>query len=136
MRVKTLGCILTVVFVLGSPILSLAGMESESYRITTSTMSGGGGPMGSANYQTNSTLGQSSPLMDPADPPYSTSYDLYPGFWHTVWLGYGCWFDLDGDGDVDGKDLAELAEGFGTEFDDSDLDFLVEEFGRANCPGP
>lgn len=69
--------------------------------------------MGSANYQMNSTLGQSSPLMDPADPLYSYSYDLYPGFWYTLDVGLECYYDLDGDGDVDGNDLAEFAEKLG-----------------------
>ena len=29
-------------------------------------------------------MGQPSPLMDPAAPPWSTNYDLYPGFWYTA----------------------------------------------------
>jgi len=106
-------------------------MQSENYSITTSVISGGGVPMASDNYQINPTLGQSSPLMDPADPPYSTSYDLYPGFWYTLEViiptcddlasfttaygsitgdtNYSFACDLDGDDDVDGIDLAELA---------------------------
>ena len=77
----------------------------------------------------NGTVGQSTPLMDPTDPPYSTSYDNYPGFWYTLDaegpagcedLGafaatygllsgdgaYSSACDSDGDGDVDGTDLA------------------------------
>ena len=46
------------------------------------------------NYNTRSTLGQPSPLMDPANPPNSTSYELYPGFWYTYTLET----DTDGDG--------------------------------------
>ena len=89
--------------------------------------------MGSASYETDSTLGQPSPLMDPSDPPGSTNCWLDPGFWYTMEAGipqcdlscfagtYGlisgdtgfngaC--DFDGDDDVDGSDLAVLAGGF------------------------
>jgi hypothetical protein len=62
----------------------IAGMSNANYQITTTVMSGGGGPMVSAGYQLNGTQGQPSPLMDPADPPYSTNYDLYPGFLYTL----------------------------------------------------
>ena len=103
-------------------------MSSANYAITASVVSGGGGAMTSDNYETNTTLGQSSPLMDSGNPPYSESYDLYPGFWYTLEAGgcenlssfaapYGfvnpgmpC--DFDGDGDVDGSDLAEFVAGF------------------------
>lgn len=136
MRHKALTVLWVAVFVLGSAILSFADMESESYRITTSTLSGAGGGMGSSNYQTDSTLGQSSPLMDPSNPPYSDSYGLYPGFWYTLGFVLECGFDLDGDGDVDGKDLAEVADGWGIGFDDTDLALLVDEFGKGDCPVP
>jgi hypothetical protein len=129
MKVKALGCILIIVFLLGPPIVCFAGMESESYRITTSTLSGGGGAMGSANYQMNSTLGQPSPLMDSADPPWSESYWLFPGLWYTVDLGLGCYYDLDEDGDVDGVDLADFAAGFEAD----ELAFFAGEFGRHDC---
>jgi hypothetical protein len=59
-----------------------AAMESGSYKILSTVMSGGGAPMSSTSYSMNSTLGQPSPLMDPSDPPTSTSYDNYPGFWY------------------------------------------------------
>jgi len=61
-----------------------AVMSSNSYRIFTSVISGGGGSVSSANFQTSGTIGQSSPLMEPLDPPFSDSYDLYPGFWYTL----------------------------------------------------
>ena len=48
-----------------------AQMQSASYRITTMVMSGGGAPMGSTNFQMNSTLGQPSPLMEQGMDPYS-----------------------------------------------------------------
>ena len=40
--------------------------------------------MSSANFQMNSTLGQSSPLMDSDDPPVSENFTLNPGFWYTI----------------------------------------------------
>jgi hypothetical protein len=112
-----------------------AQMQSEHYRITTSVMSGGGGPMdsGSGTYRLNGTMGQPSPLMDAADPPYSLNYDLYPGFWYT--LGAGCLWDIEpesGDGDVDGADLAV----FITIFQAVDLAAFAAEFGQSNCPLP
>jgi hypothetical protein len=134
MRRKALRVFLAAVFVLGTALLCEAGMESENYQITTSTMSGGGGAMGSTNYQMNSTLGQPSPLMDPADQPGSESYRLFPGFWYTLDLGLGCYYDLDGDGDVDGKDLAEIAAGFGGAYDPDDLMDFALEFGGDLCP--
>ena len=119
---------LFLAFILGGSSLLQAQMQSENYRITTSVMSSGGVPMTSGNYQTDTTLGQPSPLMDPADPPYSTSYDLYPGFWYTLEAtitvcddiasfatafgsvagdhNYSATCDQDSDGDVDGNDLA------------------------------
>jgi hypothetical protein len=131
MKTKMLVVIIAHIWILGLAMNSLADMESESYRITTSTMSGGGGTMGSANYQTSSTLGQSSPLMDPSDQPGSESYWLFPGFWYTLPLG--CDYDFYEDGDVDGEDLAEFAEGFETVFEAFELEFFAEEFGKIDC---
>ena len=133
MRQNSLELFWTAVLVFGLTAFCFADMESESYRITTSTMSGGGGPMGSASYQMKSTFGQPSPLMDSADPPGSESYWLFPGFWYTVDLGLGCYYDLDEDRDVDGVDLADFAAGLGTEFETDELEFFAGEFGRADC---
>ncbi len=119
----------SLAFILGGSSLLHAHMLSENYGITTSVLSSGGASMSSDNYQTYPTLGQPSPLMDPSvPPPYSTNYDLYPGFWYTLnaelapcddlssfaaaygsvmgELHYSISCDLDGDGDVDGSDLA------------------------------
>ena len=71
-------CLLSVVWF----VHPSAAMESASYKIPSTVLSGGGSPMSSASYTGNSTLGQPSPLMDPSDPPTSTSYDNYPGFWY------------------------------------------------------
>ncbi len=87
--------------------------------------------MGSAGFQTNATLGQPSPLPDPADPPFSDSYDLYPGFWYTVAnVGLTCPGDFNGDRDVDGSDLAEYL------FDAGGLGLAVFalNFGKGDCP--
>jgi hypothetical protein len=61
---------------------SAAAMDSTTYKIPSTVQSSGGAPMTSASYETNSTLGQPSPLMDSGNPPTSTSYDNYPGFWY------------------------------------------------------
>ena len=126
-----LGLLCTLVFA----FTSFADMSSNNYTISTSVMSSGGGPMGSGSYQTNSTLGQSSPLIDPTDPPRSTNYDLYPGFWYTLeveitgcedlssfasaygsispYSNYNSQCDFDVDGDVDGSDLSEFIAAYG-----------------------
>jgi hypothetical protein len=87
--------------------------------------------MASANYGLNGTLGQPSPLIDPADPPYSTSFDLLTGFWYT--LNDGCRWDIEpplgGDGDVDGADLAEFLNAFNP----MNLPAFADQFGRNDC---
>ena len=106
-----------------------AGMSSDNYRITTTVVSGGGGPMVSASYRLNGTLGQPSPLIDPDDPLGSTNYELLTGFWYT--LG-GCHWDIEpsgGDGDVDGADLAEYLNAY----DLMTLPAFAAEFGRNDC---
>lgn len=134
-----LSCILLLVvchlfFAAGSS--HAGGSASKSYAVPTSVFSGGGGPMGSANFNTTGTIGQSSPLMDPADPPYSFNYDLYPGYWYTLEgmiacgdlgsftatfgftdteAGYNIGCDSEPDGDVDGVDLAGFADGIDNE---------------------
>ncbi len=122
--------LMTLFLVLGITYSIHAQMHSDSYRMTTSVISGGGAPMGSDNYQTESTLGQPSPLMDPLDPPVSENYYLYPGFQYTLTagvpdevdladfalaygsispeVGYNFLCDFDHDGDVDGMDLADF----------------------------
>ncbi len=57
----------------------------------------------------NGTLGQPTPLMDEADPPASTSFQLYPGFWYTNGPLPSCAADSEPDGDVDGVDLSAYA---------------------------
>jgi hypothetical protein len=79
---KTACMVLSLVFIIIFSHEAGAAMESASYKIPSTVLSGGGSPMSSASYTGNSTLGQPSPLMDPANPPTSTSYDNYPGFWY------------------------------------------------------
>ena len=120
-----------LVFISGFARVTLAEMTSTNYRIPTAVMSGGGGYMESSGYEANSTIGQQSPLADPADPPYSDSYDLYPGFWYTVAnVGLTCPGDGDGDKDVDGSDLADYSDDSGG----LSIDVFAANFGKINCP--
>ena len=104
-------------------------MSSTNYTITTTVTSGGGGPMSSDSVQMNCTIGQPSPLIDPALPPQSTNYDLLTGFWYTTGAGSGCLYDYLGDGDVDGVDLAEFMNAYSS----SELETFALEFGRVHC---
>ncbi len=130
---------LIMAVILGLVLAAYARMQSNNYSITTSVLSGGGAPMGSANYDTNATVGQPSPLMDPANPPGATSYDLLPGFWYTLeaGLGLGCIWDLEPfppDGDLDGLDLVEFATGFDLDdYNEDDLADFAVQFGRTDC---
>jgi len=153
MKRKVFYTVLTAVIVCCLGSIALAQMSSENYTITTSVLSGGGAPMSSASYQTNSTLGQSSPLMDQVDPPGSSSFELYPGFWYTLEASVpqnDCPGDFSGDGDVDGSDLATFAADFGrtdcdtgdpcegdfdedNDVDGSDLATFAADFGRTDC---
>jgi len=132
MKLKTV-IIVTACFCLGMTGFAAAGMSSANYRIPTTVMSGGGGPMQSGSYKMNATLGQPSPLIDPALPPQSLSYDLLTGFWYTLGAGLdGCRWDIEpllGDGDVDGADLAEFINAF----DVMHLPAFASEFGRNDC---
>lgn len=134
---------------------AFADMGSSSFRLITSVFSGGGAAMSIVNFTTNSTLGQSSPLIKPDDPPYSFNYYLYGGFWCTLdALSFEAYEgDFDGDGDVEGSDLAVFAADFGRSnccaspcqggFDndcavnESDLGVFATDFCRGDCPmGP
>jgi len=53
--------------------IAFGDMTSSNYRMTTSTMSGGGAPMTFGSYDMNGTLGQSSPLIDTSNPPATTT---------------------------------------------------------------
>jgi len=145
---KSLCILCTFCFILIFQFNAVAQMESENFRITTSVISGGGGPMSSDSYQSNSTIGQPTPLEPnpPAQGP--TQYLNYPGFWYTVDLGLinDCLADLDGDGDVDGGDFIVFAAEFDTctsdcngdfeldnDVDTEDLALFASEFGKDDC---
>lgn len=107
-----------------------AAMGSSNYVIPTSVLSGGGAPMSSAGFQTNFTLGQSSPISQT----FSGDYTFYSGFWYTLTKTY-CFWDFEPDGDVDGMDLETFIQGFGSGgYDGSDLESFVTEFGKTECP--
>lgn len=130
-----------------------AEMNSATYVIPSTSMSGGGAPMTSFSYEANGTVGQSTPLMDPGDPPVSISYDLFPGFWYTL-VPPGlepCEGDFEPDGDVDVNDLVVFAADFGradcdvgdpcegdfepdNDVDGLDLAIFAEDFARTDCP--
>ena len=112
MRKDNVFVLVCIMIVLSFSFSAYAGtpMTSQSYAITTSVISGGGAPMGSTSYKMNSTLGQSSPLMDPEYPPESDSYWLDPGFWYTLVAG------------VPGCDLASFANAFGSISGDGNYD--------------
>ena len=140
---------LLLLFTMGAP----AEMQSDNYSISTSVISGGGTPMGSTNYLTDSTLGQPTPAMEGDQNPFSDNYDNYPGFWYTVAVEPvdACEGNFDKDGDVDGSDLAVFAADFGrtdcdhgdpcegdfdgdNDVDGSDLAVFAADFGRTDCP--
>jgi hypothetical protein len=131
MRVKLFRAISFIALFIGLPVVPSAEIASENFRIRSSVYASGGGLIGSANYQTTGTIGQPSPLPDPTDPPFSDSFDLYPGFWYTIGaFGVTCPGDFDGDRDVDGSDLEEYlhdAGGLG-------LEVFAANFGKENCP--
>lgn len=74
-----------VVFIIWPVFATSAVMTSSNYQFFESVLSGGGSTMSSANYQINSTLGQTSPLLNSDNPPTSANYQLFPGIWYTIW---------------------------------------------------
>ncbi|MCP3876484.1 MAG: hypothetical protein GY699_25505 [Desulfobacteraceae bacterium] len=125
-------CLLLVLF---QPVF--AAMGSTNYYITSSVLSGGGSPMGSANFQTNSTLGQASPVT----PTSSDTFEAYPGFWYTLTQPFCPWdlepADPNGDGDVDGLDLNAFIDDFDPgvsgKYDEIHLEDFANEFGKTDC---
>jgi len=115
MKRKMLLILFFQLFVFGIFNSGFAEMSSENFSIPTSVLSGGGAPMSSANFKANTTLGQSSPLMNPDDPPLSTNYGLLPGFWYTVDTAVAdfCECDLYPDGVCDMQDWLVFGEDWG-----------------------
>ena len=119
------GC-LVLVILLGVVLNAQAEMKSDSYRITSTVLSGGGAAIFDI-YQMNSTIGQPTPLMDPNDPPISPTYNLLPGFHYTLAVGdSACFGDSEPDSDVDGADLAH----FIVNGDLTRLDLLGQNYGK------
>jgi len=83
MSIKIFKTMLLLAFISAFALNAAAQMQSENYRITSSVISSGGSPMSSANYQMNSTTGQSSPLAEADQVPQSANYINEPGFWYT-----------------------------------------------------
>lgn len=81
---KTKIIIILFILNLGFIAVAHAQLKSKNYWISTSAVSGGGLHMGSNNFQTDVTSAQSSPVMDPINPPMSANFDLYTGFWYTI----------------------------------------------------
>jgi len=83
MRKDIICCICTLTLTLAFTLAASGDIQSENYRIPSSVISSGGAPMSSANYQMNSTTGQSSPLAEADQIPQSANYINEPGFWYT-----------------------------------------------------
>lgn len=74
------------IFILSSVASNAAPLSSEmtssSFQIPSSVISGGGIPISSTSFQTNSTLGQSSPITGPI---LSTNFRVESGFWNSIY---------------------------------------------------
>jgi len=160
MRKRNIFIFMLLAFFLCLAQPSFAQMQSENYQIPTSVFSGGGAPAGSTNYQTHSTMGQPSPLMDPSDPPLSSNFNLEPGFWYTFEMAAIdiCECDLSGDGRCDmqdwllfgadwGRTDCGIPPGSGYPPNDCECDLNIdgrcdmqdwllfgEDWGRTDCP--
>lgn len=88
-----------------------------------------------------------SPGLDAGDPGDDASLEPVPNGWRVNLGTYGgteqasmrsplgpCIADSDGDGDVDGADLAEFSGGSGVPMTDTNAAFFAQDFGRRNCP--
>ncbi len=126
-----------------------AEMSSDNYRIESSVISGGGGASSSSSYQLFSTIGQPTPLMNPADPPFSEHFDLYPGFLYTTFSRA----DTDGDTitdiydnctlvanfdqrDTDGDDYGNMCDGdLNNDGNTNTLDLNIYKMAHRTCAG-
>jgi hypothetical protein len=81
---KQLTTLIALLAVLALIPAATGEMTSTSYQIPSSVISAGGMHMTSTSYASKATLGQSSPLIELDELPFSDSYDLYPGFWYTI----------------------------------------------------
>ncbi len=131
MKIKVFSLFGMLAIIVNVSAAGFAEMSSTNYR-TTATVMSGGNSMGSANFQTNCSVAQPTPIMEQGMDPYSDDYGLLPGYWYTEAApGDNCPGDLDGDRDVDGRDLADYivdAGGVG-------LAEFANSFGKVNCAG-
>ena len=63
---------------------SVFAQSSANYKIQSSTLGAAGGVLSASSYKTKTTLGQTTPPIDTAYPPQSTTYKLHAGFWYTL----------------------------------------------------
>ena len=77
MTIKSYLVVILTTLILFVSLKSTAEMLSDSYRITTSVLSGGGTVMDSASYQMTATIGQSSCIGLSS----KRNYITYAGFW-------------------------------------------------------
>jgi hypothetical protein len=122
MKKKAFSLTIALVLILAFSLASFSQMQSDNYRITSSVISAGGGPTTSDNFKNDSTMGQSSPLMQGDQNPSSDNYNSYPGFWYTV--------------GVEPADLCECDLNIDTKCDMQDWLVFGQDWGRIDCNDP
>ncbi len=130
MRKNRLIFTLIILAIFTFPSYSRAAMASISYQIPTAVIGGGGSSTSSTSFNTTSTVGQPTPILNnDTSMPQSLNYSNYPGFWYTLDAviecpdigtfadsyghvypdeNYNLGCDFDRDLDVDGEDLADF----------------------------
>jgi hypothetical protein len=98
MRNSFIMLFIIVTAALGIATPSSAGMSSSSYQVPASVLSGGGIPMSSSSFRTDTTLGQafSSNLALSSE-----SFKTNTGFWNTIYYVSILAGDINNDGTID-----------------------------------